>query len=226
MFEIKSYLESHSWLALPLSYSAGLIVSFTPCVYPLIPITIAYIGSKNTDSKLKAFLIAFTYVLGIALVYTFLGMVAALTGQVFGLFLQKPIVYFIIANVFLLLGLGMLDVFKIPTFSPVNLNIKAKGFVSVFLIGIISGLVVGPCTAPALGAILAYVAAKQNILLGAISLFSFALGMTTLLLVLATFANITVPKSGAWMVKIKKLFGWILIFAGEYFLIQAGKLWI
>ena len=97
-----------------------------------------------------------------------------------------------------------------------------------FFVGIVSGLIVGPCTAPVLAVLLTVVATKQSIFFGMSLLFVFALGMGTLLLALGTFAKLiaSTPKSGMWMTRINKFFGWIMIGAGEYFLIKAGALWI
>ena len=103
---------------------------------------------------------------------------------------------------------------------------RKGGYLSVFLLGLASGLVAGPCTAPALGAILVYVASRQNVVYGASLLFSFAYGMGFLLILTGTFGAffLRLPKSGAWLTGIKKAGGFILIAAGEYFLIQAGRL--
>jgi thiol:disulfide interchange protein DsbD len=135
------------------------------------------------------------------------------------------------ANLCLFMGLSMLDVFSISLPVPQKLmkltgNGNKKGFWDSFLIGTVSGVVIGPCTAPALAVLLGYVAVKTNLLLGMSLLFVFAFGMGTLLIIVGTFAGViaSLPKSGKWMTKIKTIFGLILIGAAEYFLYTAGVL--
>lgn len=213
-------------LGLLIAYGAGIVVSFTPCVYPLLPITIGYVGAAAGGSRLKGFIITSVYALGIAVTYALLGGFAALTGKVFGEIAGSPWPYFIVANVCMFLGLVFLDVFTLP-FGALNLKrVQPKGLISTFVFGMLSGLVVGPCTAPALGTILVYVSTKQNIFYGMLLLFCFAYGVCTTLVLAGTFSSIlaNLPKSGLWLEKVKKLCGLILLGMGEYFLIQAGKM--
>ena len=228
---LRGYLESGSLLAYPIVFLGGILVSFTPCVYPIIPITVAYIGAQSGGSKLKGLSLSIFYVLGLAITYAVLGIIASLTGQFFGQIQSSPWTKFFIANVCLLLGLAMLDVFNLPLphlLARLAPRTQKKGFLGAFLVGMASGLVVGPCTAPALGVLLAYVAAKQNVVFGASLMFVFALGMSLLLIVIGTFTGLltALPKAGEWTIKIKKIFGWILIFVAEYFLVEMGKMLI
>ncbi|MDP2939692.1 MAG: cytochrome c biogenesis protein CcdA [Candidatus Omnitrophota bacterium] len=209
-----------------LAFGAGVLVSFSPCVYPLAPITLSFIGIESKGSKLKGFRLSCIYVLGLAVTYSILGAFAAFTGKLFGQIATHPVSYIIAGNVFVLFGLSFLGVFDIPVFGLYLHNrIKITSQLSVFLFGMISGLVVGPCTAPALGAILVYVATKQNLIFGMSLLFSFAYGVGALLILVGTFGSVLLglPKSGEWLVRIKIIGGIILIVAGEYFLIQAGR---
>ncbi len=213
------------------AYLGGLIISFTPCTYPLIPVTIGIIGAQCPSSKLQGFFLSLSYVGGLALTYTALGGVAALSGRLFGQIQTTPWTYFIMANLCLIMGLAMLDVFSISLPIPqkwMKLTGKGdkKGFLSSFLMGTVSGVVIGPCTAPALAVLLGYVAIKTNVLMGMSLLFVFAFGMGTLLIIVGTFAGVisALPKSGQWMTKIKLIFGLILIGAAEYFLYTAGTL--
>ena len=191
----------------------------------MIPITVGYIGASARGSRLKGFLLSIIYALGIATTYSTLGLIASLTGRVFGQLAGSPWVYFIVANACIFFGLVLLDVFRIPlpTFS--TRKIEPKGIISVFLFGLVSGLVVGPCTVPVLATILVYVSTKQNLLYGMLLLFCFAYGACTVLILAGTFSGfiVNLPKSGLWMNRIKKLYGLILIAVGEYFLIQAGR---
>ncbi len=226
------YLKESFLLAYLTVYLGGVLVSFTPCVYPVIPITIAFIGARGGGSRGRGLLLSVVYVLGMAVTYTALGGIAALSGKLFGQIQTSPWIYFVMANLCLLMGLSMLDVFMLPVRIPqfiarIQPRAQSKGLVSSFLVGAASGLVMGPCTAPVLAVLLGYVATRQNPFYAMSLLFVFSIGMGTLLIILGTFAGLlaNLPKSGPWMAKISHLFGWLMIAAGEYFLIQAGILW-
>jgi cytochrome c-type biogenesis protein len=225
------YLQGSVFLAFLAAYLGGLVISFTPCTYPLIPVTVGFIGAQGSSSKLRGFFLSLFYVGGIAFTYSILGGVAALSGRIFGQMQTTPWTYFIMANLCLIMGLSMLDVFSLSLpvpqkFMKLTGDKNKKGFLDSFLIGAVSGVVIGPCTAPALAVLLGYVAVKTNLLLGMSLLFVFAFGMGTLLIIVGTFAGViaTLPKSGKWMIKIKTVFGLILIGAAEYFLYTAGVL--
>ena len=210
------------------AFLGGVLVSFTPCVYPLVPITLGFIGVRAGSSRLKGLTLSLVYVFGLAITYSILGLVAALSGRLFGEIASHPVSFLIIGNVCIIAGLSFFDVFNIG-FTGIRLQnkIKMKGdMLSVFILGLASGLVVGPCTVTALGTILLYVAAKQNIFYGASLLFVFAYGMGFLLILTGTFSAVFVnlSPSGAWLARLKKLSGIILLGMGEYFLIKAGRL--
>lgn len=224
------YLNGSSLMAYLIAYASGIFVSFTPCVYPVIPVTVAFIATQSAGSKTRAFFLSLFYVLGTSFTYTVLGSVAALSGQLFGQIQTNPWTYFIFANVCVLMGLSMLDVFTLPL--PQSFvsgsSRQRKGFTGAFVLGAAVGLVLGPCTAPVLGTLLSLVATKQNLPFGMSLLFSFAFGMGTLLILLGSFTGLlaSLPKAGGWMVWVQKIFGWGLIAMGEYFLIKAGQLMI
>lgn len=225
---LEAYLQQSVVLALAAAFAGGVLASFTPCVYPMIPITASYVGSRNIGgSRFRAFGLSVAYVVGISVTYAALGMIAAITGRFFGEITTNPWAYFVVANIIILLGLGMFEVFTIPMFS-VTSTPKPGGILAVFVLGIASGFVAGPCTAPVMGVLLAYVATTQSVILGGALLFIFSLGMSVLLLLVGTFsgAMAALPRSGEWMVKIKKIIGVIMIGLGEYFLIKAGQLMI
>jgi len=210
-----------------LIFLGGVLTSFTPCVYPLIPVTIGYIGANSAGTKARAFLLSLSYVLGIATVYSFLGTIAALSGKIFGEISANPWTYLVVGNIFLLLGLSMMGLFTfpLPGFLRSGGNVSTKkGILGAFAVGIAAGFVIGPCTAPILGAVLTYVGSRQNILLGVSLLFTYAFGMGLLLLLVGTFTGLaaSLPKSGRWLNIIKKIFGLILIACAEYFIIRAG----
>lgn len=225
------YLESSLFLAFLAAYLGGLVISFTPCTYPLIPVTVGFIGAHGSSSRLRGFFLSLFYVSGIAFTYAILGGAAALSGRLFGQMQTTPWTYFIMGNLCLVMGLSMLEVFHIvlpvpKKFIQLNDQNNEKGFLDSFLIGAVSGVVIGPCTAPALAVLLGYVAVKTNVLLGMGLLFVFGLGMGTLLIIIGTFAGViaALPKSGEWMKIIKYISGLILIGAAEYFLYIAGRL--
>jgi thiol:disulfide interchange protein DsbD len=230
---LSGYIQNSMALSFLAVYLAGVLVSFTPCIYPVVPITLAYIGARGAGSKTRGFILSLIYVSGMAVTYTILGAIAALSGKLFGQIQTNPWTYFFIGNLCIFMGLSMLGVFsfsiRMPDFIARNPNgNNSKGIISSFLVGAASGLVMGPCTAPALAVVLGYAATKQNVSLAAGLMFVFALGMGTLLILVGTFAGILagIPKSGAWMVRISKAFGWVLLATGEYFLVNAGMLWI
>lgn len=227
---LSTYLQGSVVLAFVAAYLGGLVISFTPCTYPLIPVTAGFIGAQGASSKMRGFLLSLFYVLGLAVTYAALGAVAALSGRLFGQMQTTPLVYFIMANICLIMGLSMLDVFKISIPIPQKMmNFSGngkKGFIPSFLLGAVSGFVIGPCTAPALAVLLGYVALQTNLIMGIGLLFIFAFGMGTLLILVGTFAGFisSLPRSGAWMAIITRIFGVILIGSAEYFLYTAGTL--
>jgi cytochrome c-type biogenesis protein len=224
------YLHSSVLLAYLAAFTGGVLVSFTPCMYPLIPVTVSYIGG-NKRSRFDGFFLSLLYVLGTSVTYTILGSIAGLTGSFFGSIQTNPWTNLIMANIMILMGLSMLDVFHINLpriFSSPLFSSGKKGLIGSILLGIASGVIMSPCSAPVLAVLLSYVATKQNIVFGMSLLFVYSLGMGTLLIVLGTFTGLlaSLPKSGPWMVRIQQTFGFIFIAIGEYFLITTGKFMI
>lgn len=237
---LQEYLSASSMLAYPAAFVAGVLISFTPCVYPIIPIQLGFIGGQTAATRdggqrgrlsFRGFTLSVLFVIGMAVVYAALGAFASLTGTLFGIWAASPWTFLFVSQIVLALGLSMLDVFQLPSpqfLSRWNPRRKGNGYASALLIGASSGLVVGPCTAPALGAVLAYVGTQGRVAFGASLLFVFALGMGALMVVLGTFggALLALPRSGAWMVKVKKAFGVVMILIAEYLLIEAGRRFI
>lgn len=232
------HLSNSSLLAYPAAFIAGLLISFTPCVYPVIPIQLGFIGGQTAaardaggDARMRGFILSVLFVTGMSLVYAALGAFASLTGTLFGRWAASPWTYLVVANIVIVLALSMLDVIQLPTpkfLSGWNPERRGNGYWSALLIGASSGLVVGPCTAPALGAALAYVGSQGNVAFGTSVLFVFAFGMGALMIVLGTFggALAALPRSGQWMVAVKKAFGVLMIIVAEYLLLQAGERFI
>jgi thiol:disulfide interchange protein DsbD len=239
--DLREYLSAGSLMAYPIAFGAGLLISLTPCVYPIIPIQLGFIGGQTASAQDSAgrghwrgFTLSVFFVTGMALVYAALGAFASLTGALFGSWASSPWTYIIVGNVILLMALSMLDVIRLPAprllanWNPKHKGRKGKGHISALLIGASSGLIVGPCTAPALGAALAYVGARGNLLFGTTVLFVFAIGMGTIMIALgaAGGALAAMPRSGEWMVKVKKGFGYAMVLFSQYLFVQAGQRFI
>ncbi len=225
---IETLIQTNPPLAFFAIFVAGVFVSFTPCVYPVIPLTLGYIGARSAGNRWKGFSLSLVYVLGMALVYAVLGAFAALTGRLFGQIGSSPWAYFFVGNMCLLLGLSMLGLFETPqiAFSKEAPKKHRKGYLGAFWVGVFSGLIVGPCTAPVMAAILVYVSSRQNVLYGFSLLFTFGYGVGFLMILLGTFTGLlsSIPKSGAWLENVKKAFGWLLLFAAEYLFVKMGGL--
>jgi cytochrome c-type biogenesis protein len=225
---LEKALQGSHFLAFGIVFLGGVLTSLTPCVYPMIPITISIIGGQKQRTRLQSLLLSIVYVLGIAVTYSALGIIAVASGSLFGSLSSNIWVLFIVANICILFGLSMLDVFmiNIPFLSTIqSAKPKGGGFLGVFVLGIIFGLVASPCTAPVLGVILAYVSTSRSYAYGVSLLFTYAMGVGVLLIIIGTFAGVLshLPKSGSWMNHVKKAFGYVMIAMGEYFLIQMGK---
>ncbi|MEI7529796.1 MAG: cytochrome c biogenesis protein CcdA [Elusimicrobiota bacterium] len=219
-------LETISLMTFLAVYVSGLLTSLTPCVYPILPIVVGYLGSREGGAASRL-LSGLSYILGMALVYSALGMAAALTGSLFGEISTNTYVYLAFGVLMLFMGGSMMDWYYIPMPNLPGLasaEIKRSPFIGPFVMGLTSGLVASPCTAPVLASLLMYVAAKRAVVTGALLLFTFSMGLSTMLLVIGFFAGTLLPKSGAWMVKVKKGLAILIIGAGIYFIYAAGKL--
>ncbi len=227
---MEAYLGATPPLALAAAFVGGVLASLSPCVYPMIPIVSGYVGARALEQRkrLRAFSLSLSYVLGMALVYALLGMIAALSGSFFGQISSSPWAMFVVANILILFALNILEVIPMPTLPQVKWTGTGRGgLVGAFLVGAASGLVTSPCTSPVLFGLLTYVATTGSLFYGATLLFVFSLGMGVLLVVVGTFAGLlaALPRPGRWMVAIKKVLGLLLIGLGEYFLLRAGQAW-
>ena len=216
-------LERGSAAAFLLVFLGGLLTSFTPCVYPMIPITMAVIGAQASGKRFGGFILSLFYVLGISSTFSVLGMAAAKTGSLFGAAMGHPVVLVLISAIFFLMGLSMLGAFvmQMPPALAARLRGKKRtGFLGAFLTGILAGLVVSPCISPLLVVILTWVAKKGSLFLGFGLLFSFALGLGVLFIVIGTFSGAlrSLPKTGIWMELVERGFGVLLVALAIVFL--------
>jgi len=210
-------LAPYAW-----AFGQGVLVDFTPCVYPLIPITVAVFGAQGV-SRRRALLLATAYVLGMAALYTGIGVLVSLTGAAFGAWLGNPWVVIPIAGLLAALAASMFGFFdlQLPTHLQGRLNqVGGAGPVGAFLMGLVSGLISAPCTGPVLVGLLTYIAASSaegsSVLHGASLLFTYALGMGTIFFAVALGASLFRP--GPWMEYIKNVFGVALLVMALWFL--------
>jgi thiol:disulfide interchange protein DsbD len=226
---IAESLQHQPLVALVALFGAGLLTSLTPCIYPMIPITAGILAASAGPEQRRRRTIGLTlaYVSGLALLYATLGLVAGLTGSLFGTVSSSPWARLALGNLLLLFSLAMLDV--IPVTAPQRLVRWAGGlgggsYPAVFLLGATSGIVAAPCGAPAFAAVLTWVAATGSAVLGFMYLLVFSLGMTALLVAVGLSAGTVaaLPRAGPWMTWIKKGAGIVMLAMAEYYFIQAG----
>ena len=223
-------LSDHPLVAIVTLFGAGLVTSLTPCIYPMIPITAGILSgaSVGQQSRARTARLTVAYVTGLALFYAILGLVAGLSGSLFGTVSASPWARLAIGNLLLVFGLAMLDV--IPVVAPERLmrwagSLSGGSYPAVFLLGATSGIVAAPCGAPAFAAVLTWVASTRSGVLGFVYLFVFSLGMTALLAVVGLFSGAVaaLPKAGIWMVWVKKIAGVIMLAMAEYYFIKVGQ---
>jgi len=212
-------------LRILMAFGVGILISLTPCVYPMIPITAAVVAGsqKEGESRLaNALARRLTYVLGLSIVYATLGVLSASLGSAFSRWLKTAWVLVPVAAVFVVLALSMFDVITIqmPSFITRRVSGKRSGntFGGIFVLGLVAGVVATPCIAAPLAGMLTFIATTGNRLLGFWMLFALAWGMGLILIVVGTVSSTALPKAGPWTVWIKKLFGFIMLWAAAYFL--------
>ncbi len=206
-------------LAFGLAFLGGVLTSLTPCVYPLIPITVSIFGAKKAGRG-EAMALSGLYVLGIGAMYTALGVGAALTGQAFGGVMNNPLVIGFVALVFAVMAASMFGAFELALPSGVQARLNAvggSGRAGAFAMGLVAGIIAAPCTGPVLTSILLLIAKQGSVALGAGLMLSFALGMGLLFFLIGAF-SLSLPKSGAWMETVKSVFGVALLAAAAIYL--------
>ena len=239
---LRDTLSSNPALAIPLLFAGGVLTSLTPCIYPMIPITVAIVGGAEIErdperatkrsTRWRALGLTLTYVIGLAAVYSALGVFAGLTGTIFGTVSTNPWLYFAMANLLLLAGLAMLDVLPVRVPSALLSRASSAGaagrYSGAFVMGAMSGLVAAPCSAPVMAGVLTWVTTTHSATLGFVYLFVFSLGMCTLLVVvgLSSGALSRLPRAGVWMLWIKRVFALVMLGVAEYYLVKMGQLLI
>jgi thiol:disulfide interchange protein DsbD len=230
---VANLLTVHPVAALGAVFIGGVLTSLTPCIYPMIPITAAIIGGQSANqaaSFRRTAILTFSYVLGLALAYAGLGLLAGLTGQLFGAISTNPWLYFALANLLAVFGFMMLDIVRVPV--PRRLLERAASLggggrtASVFGMGAASGLVAAPCGAPVMATLLTWVGTTRSAVLGFTYLFVFSLGMCSLLVAVGFAAGgvLRLPRAGPWMVWVKRGFAVVMFGVAEYYLVQMGTL--
>jgi thiol:disulfide interchange protein DsbD len=233
---LTAQLSSSPLTALGLVFLGGVLTSLNPCIYPMIPITAAIVGGQTVGEtnppRWRTAILTFAYVFGLASVYSTLGIIAGVTGTMFGTISTNPWLYFAMANMMIIAALAMFDV--IPIRLPAALAERAAtagtaGRASgAFVMGAMSGLVAAPCGAPVMAAILTWVSSQGSPTLGFVYLLVFSLGMCALLVIvgLSSGAVSRLPRAGNWMLWVKKGFGVVMLGVAQYYLIEMGKLLI
>ena len=231
---IAGTLSGRPLVALPVLFLAGVLTSLTPCIYPMIPITAAIVGGQSAGetgvARWRPLLLSLTYAVGLAAVYSALGLFAGLTGTLFGTVSTNPWLYFAMANLLLFAGLAMLDVIPIRLPSSLVQRASTAGtggrFSGALVMGAMSGLVAAPCSAPVMAAVLTWVTTTKSAWLGFAYLFAFSLGMCALLVAVGVSSGALsrMPRAGVWMIRLKKVFAFVMLGVAEYYLIKMGQL--
>jgi thiol:disulfide interchange protein DsbD len=200
-------------------FLAGVATSLTPCVYPMIAITVSVFGAREVKSRWEAAGLSTAYVLGIAALFTPLGLVAGVTGGVFGSLLANPYVLVGLALLFSALAASMFGAFELALPSALQNRLAQLGGVGprgAFVLGFVSGLIAAPCTGPVLAFLLTWIGTTGRVTFGGLALFTYSLGLGVLFWVVGTFA-VSLPKSGRWLDWVKSVFGVVMLVMAVYF---------
>jgi thiol:disulfide interchange protein DsbD len=215
---IEDLLQSTNslWIRMLFALLLGLLLSLTPCIYPMIPITVGILQAQGAQSVLRNFLVSCSYTTGIATTFALLGLSAAFTGQLFGSLLGNPLFVVGIVLVLLYLAGSMIGLYEmyIPSFLTAgNTTYKGGSLLSTFVFGAVTGTIASPCLSPGLVLLLTLVTTIGSKLIGFLILFAFGMGLGIPLLIIGTFSGSmnVLPSAGMWMVEVKKFFGFIMI---------------
>jgi thiol:disulfide interchange protein DsbD len=227
-------------LALTLCFLAGVLTSLTPCVYPMIPIVVAYMGgaesaamssgSPASGRRRRVVVRSAFYVVGMAIVYTILGLVGILLGRTFGALTQSAWGYGLVAAVLIVFGLSMIGLFevRVPSFILDRVGTGPReGNFGALVMGATSGIVAAPCAAPIVFPIIAVISTQGRVIFGTIAMLAFSLGLGLLLFLIGISSGLaaSLPRSGPWMVTLKKVLGVLLIAMGLWFTFLIVRPW-
>lgn len=234
---VSELLTANPLLAYPAVFAGGVLTSLTPCIYPMIPITAAVVGAADAGSSAPArprgrvWALTLSYVFGLALSYAALGLVAGISGTLFGAVSTNRWLLLGMANLLLLFAAMMLDLIRVPVpsswLSGATQRQSGGRLLGAFVMGAASGLVAAPCGAPVLATLLTWVAATQSAWRGFSYLFVFSLGMCSLLVVVGVASGTAsrLPRAGQWMLYVKRFFAVVMLGAAEHYLLSAGQVW-
>lgn len=215
--------KQSTWLILLVVYLFGFLTAFTPCVFPMIPITMGILGFSDSSSRLKGLTIGFSYALGLSLTYAIVGVVVAMTGGFIGQALTNPFVIWGIFIFYVLTALAMAGIFTIK--APAALEnsfakVENKGLVGAFVTGALAGIIASPCVGPAVAAVLAYVAQSGKPIFGFFTLFAFGMGLGTLFILIGTFYGEINSrlKPGKWLGYVKYALAALILFGAFLFI--------
>jgi thiol:disulfide interchange protein DsbD len=221
---ISNVLEENGILfGLIIVFIGGLALNLTPCVYPLIPITIGFFGGQSEGSTKRLVMMGILFVLGLAVTYSVIGVITSLTGAMFGALLQNPVIILLVAAILIALSLSMFGVyqFKLPDKWVAKAGGAKGGYYGAFFMGLTLGIVAAPCIGPFVLGLVTYVATKQDPVFGFVMFFVLALGLGTPYLFLAIFSGKikNLPRAGEWMMGVEHIFGLILVGMAIYFIL-------
>ncbi len=223
--KIKPEIDSFSVFSIIAVFFSGILTGLTPCIYPLYPLVIAFVGGSSIKRRIDALILSIFIILGLSTSFSLLGLLSAKTGSAMGLLTRSPIFLSMVSLIFFAMALSMFGAFEIqlpPSFLG-KIQKKRSGIFGAFLMGVVFGLIGIPCVGPLLVSLLAFVAKSQNPILGFSLLFSYALGIGTIFIPLSLFASLRTLLSSTGEISslIKYLFGLILFGASFYFLKDA-----
>lgn len=217
------YLEKGLLGAIVAFFLIGLALNLTPCVYPVIPLTVSYFGGQSDKSRGSAFINALFYQIGIALAFAVLGLVSGLAGQQWGFLFQSPWFVVVIATIMLLMAASLFGSFEIavPSWLLTKVSRTKEGTIGSFLMGLTAGVVIAPCAAGIIIGLVGLIAKLGLVVKGTLLFFVMGLGLGLPYLVLATFSGLLgkLPQSGGWMLWVKKIFAFMLIGVALYFVL-------
>lgn len=220
------FAQGNRWVLVAAFFGFGLLLAFTPCMLPMIPILSGIIVGRGSPlTRRHALGLSAIYVLGMAIIYALAGVAAGVAGTLFSAYLQNPWVLGSFALIFVLLALSMFGLYELQLPAALQNRLSAASgrmrggrALGVFLMGVLSAIIVGPCVAAPLAGALLYIGQTHDLLLGGVALFSMAVGMGVPLLLIGASAGSLLPKSGPWTIAVQRVFGVVMLGVALYML--------